>query len=146
MVWCISALLLFLVELISGTFYLLVISAAMLSSGLSEWLFNTSTITNMIIATAFSVIGIVIVRLWQRKHPRQNLSNPADDTDYGQTVILIDQLNENLWQVRYRGTIWQGTFADPITLKSGDTALITGHNGNILNLTSAANFEKGNNL
>ncbi|KES12415.1 NfeD-like protein, partial [Snodgrassella alvi SCGC AB-598-O02] len=64
MVWCISALLLFLVELFSGTFYLLVISAAMLSSGLSEWLFNTSTITNMIIATAFSVIGIVIVRLW----------------------------------------------------------------------------------
>ena len=36
MVWCISALLLFLVELFSGTFYLLVISAAMLSSGLSE--------------------------------------------------------------------------------------------------------------
>ena len=66
MVWCIIALVLFVLEMFTGTFYLLIISASMFSASLSEWLFHTSTITNNLIAATLSIIGILIVRLWQR--------------------------------------------------------------------------------
>jgi membrane protein implicated in regulation of membrane protease activity len=42
MIWFIVALILFVLEMFSGTFYLLVISASLLSAGLAEWLLQTS--------------------------------------------------------------------------------------------------------
>ncbi|PIT16790.1 NfeD family protein [Snodgrassella alvi] len=136
MIWCIVALLLFVLEMFSGTFYLLVISASLLSAGLTEWLLQTSNNTNALIATVFSIIGITIVRLWQKKHPRENRANASDDPDYGQTVVLTQPLTDGLWQVHYRGTTWQARFTQPTTAKAGDSAQIISHNGNILNLTS----------
>ncbi|MCX8744984.1 NfeD family protein [Snodgrassella sp. B3882] len=145
MVWCIIALVLFVLEMFTGTFYLLIISASMFSASLSEWLFHTSTITNNLIAATLSIIGILIVRLWQRKHPHSNASSPTDDTDYGKIVRLIKPISADLWQVSYRGTIWQACFEQSEKMESGDTAQIIGHQGNILILTSSAHFLKGNN-
>lgn len=133
MYFCIIALILFILEMFTGTFYLLVISVSMLSAGLTEWLFDTSTTFNAFIASIFSLIGIVVVRLWQRKHPQQT-TQANIDVDYGQLVRLISQLDNNLWQVHYRGTIWQGSFVQQVSIKVGDNAQIVGHNGNILKL------------
>lgn len=138
MIWCILALALFVIEMFSGTFYLLVISASFLSAGLAEWLLHTSNNTNAILATFFSLIGIIIVRVWQKKHPRENKAKASDSPDYGQIVILSKPLTSDLWQVQYRGTIWQARFTQPTHAKAGDTAHIISHNGNILNLTLSA--------
>lgn len=138
MIWCILALVLFVLEMFSGTFYLLVISASFLSAGLAEWLLHTSNNTNAILATVFSLIGIIIVRVWQKKHPRENKAKESDSPDYGQIVILSKPLTDGLWQVQYRGTIWQARFIQPTHAKAGDTAQIISHNGNILSLTPSA--------
>ncbi|WP_239324040.1 NfeD family protein [Snodgrassella gandavensis] len=136
MIWCIVALILFVLEMFSGTFYLLVISASLLSAGMAEWLLQTSNNTNALIATVFSIIGITIVRLWQKQHPRENKAKASDDPDYGQTVVLTQPLANGLWQVHYRGTTWQARFTQPTAAKPGDSAQIISHDGNILNLTS----------
>lgn len=138
MIWCIAALVLFVLEMFSGTFYMLVISASLLSAGLAEWLLKTSESVNAVIAIVFSILGITIVRAWQKKHPRENMAKPSDDPDYGQTVILTQLLPDGLWQVHYRGTIWQARFNNPTDAKSGDSAQIISHQGNILNITSQA--------
>ncbi|PIT45310.1 hypothetical protein BHC46_02290 [Snodgrassella alvi] len=136
MIWFIVALILFVLEMFSGTFYLLVISASLLSAGLAEWLLQTSNNVNAVIATVFSIVGIIIVRLWQQNHPRENKAKASDNPDYGQTVVLTKPLANDLWQVHYRGTTWQARFIQPTTAKTGDNAQIISHNGNILNLTS----------
>jgi membrane protein implicated in regulation of membrane protease activity len=144
MVWCIIALVLFILEMFTGTFYLLIISASFFSASLSEWLFHTSTTTNNLIAATFSLMGIIIVRIWQRNRPNRHLAHPDYDSDYGQTVRLIEPISDGLWQVHYRGTIWQGCFEHSDKIESGDTAKIISHKGNILILTSTSNFTNGN--
>ncbi|PIT13979.1 NfeD family protein [Snodgrassella alvi] len=138
MIWCIAALILFVLEMFSGTFYLLVISASLMSAGLAEWLLQTSNNINILIASAFSIIGIIIVRLWQKQHPRENKAKASDNPDYGQTVVLTQPLTDDLWQVHYRGTTWQARFTQPTSAKAGDSAQIISHNGNILNIISQA--------
>ncbi|WP_156471545.1 NfeD family protein [Snodgrassella sp. CFCC 13594] len=42
MYWFIAAVLLFVAEMLMGTFYLLVVSASFISAGLAQWLLGTS--------------------------------------------------------------------------------------------------------
>ena len=69
MFWLIAAVLLFVAEMFMGTFYLLVVSASFVSAGLAEWLLGTPTAVNVSIASLFSVIGIILVRRWQKSRP-----------------------------------------------------------------------------
>lgn len=131
MYWLIGAVLLFVAEMFLGTFYLLVISASLVSAGLADWLLDTPTPVNVSIASLFSIIGMVLVRRWQKKHRRPPAAD--DDLDIGQTVVLEQQLPDGLWLVRYRGSQWQ---AQPDGAgHCGQQARITGKHGNILLLT-----------
>lgn len=137
MYWFIVAVVLFVAELFLGTFYLLVVSASLVSAGLSQWLLHTPLLVNMAVASLFSIIGIVLVRQWQKKHSSASGHNSADDPDNHQLVILEQALHGGLWLVRYRGTQWQARFAaDDHQAKSGDSARIHGKNGNVLLLES----------
>lgn len=137
MYWFIAAVIVFVAEMFLGTFYLLVVSASLVSAGLSQWLLNTPLGVNITIASVFSIIGIILVRVWQKKHSRAFGHNVADDPDNHQLVILEETLPGGLWLVRYRGTQWQARFsANTLNAKIGDSARIHGKNGNILLLKS----------
>lgn len=139
MFWLITAVLLFVAEMFVGTFYLLVVSASLVSAGLAEWLLGTSTTVNVSIASVFSVIGIILVRRWQKSRPQPERQQNDDDLDLGQTVILEHALPDGLWLVRYRGTQWQASPELPgVTANSGDKARITGKRGNVLLITLLA--------
>lgn len=133
MMWFIAAVLLFVAEMFIGTFYLLVISASFISAGLAEWLLGTSTTVNISIASVFSIIGIFLVRRWQKSRTPRAQEQTDDDLDLGQTVVLAHALPDGLWLVRYRGTEWQAQL-DGASAHSGDKAQITGRHGNVLRI------------
>ena len=134
MFWLIAAVLLFVAEMFMGTFYLLVVSASFVSAGLAEWLLGTPTAVNVSIASLFSVIGIILVRRWQKSRPPRTREQQDNDLDIGQTVVLEHALPDGLWLVRYRGTQWQARLEHPADARSGAQAQITGKHGNVLHI------------
>lgn len=136
MYWLIAAVILVVAEMFFGTFYLLVVSAALACAGLAQWLFGTSPAVNAGIAAVMSVIGIALVLRWHKKHHRSALQVAHDDLDLGQTVVLEHPTADGLWLVRYRGTQWQAELTG--TAAPGATARIVGRHGNVLRLAAPA--------
>lgn len=132
MYWLIAAVILFIIEMVVGTFYLLIICASLVSVALASYFFHTSLVINNLIAITFSILGILAVRYWQKMHKSENTESTAAQPDYGQAVILEHAISDQLWQVYYRGTYWQARFIQTETAKIGESAFIIGHQGNTL--------------
>jgi membrane protein implicated in regulation of membrane protease activity len=103
--WLLAGLLLVVVELMTGTFYLLILGiAAGIGSlvaflGLPLWI-------QAVVAAIAAVIGAGLVH---RYHRAANATSPKDiDNDVGQTVTIESWISEpqRLARVRYRGTTW----------------------------------------
>ena len=103
--WLLAGLLLVVVELMTGTFYLLILGiAAGIGSlvaflGLSLWI-------QAVVAAIAAVVGAGLVH---RYHRAANATSPKDiDNDVGQTVTIESWISEpqRLARVRYRGTTW----------------------------------------
>lgn len=137
MYWLMAAVGLFIIEMFAGTFYLLIVSAAFASTAIASFLFSFSNTINTAIAIFFSIVGIIIVACWQKKFKHKNPNLPANITDFGQQVILQHPLPSNLWQVQYRGTIWEAKLQNSETASSGESAYIVGHQGNTLIITTS---------
>lgn len=134
MIWFGLALGALLIELFSGTFYLLVLSAALASTGLLDYFFDTSLSTNLVVCGILSLAGIVAVTLLHIKKNGRSQAQLADDNlNLGQTVLILSQSVGGLYQVQYRGTQWQAKLKE-VTEEdiSGQNAVIIGNDGNIL--------------
>ncbi|MDO5074208.1 MAG: NfeD family protein [Neisseria animaloris] len=130
--WFIAAVLVLIVELFIGTIYLLVVSAALFGAGLTAWLFD-SLAASIITAAVLAAVGVWWVHGWIKKHRRSPVDESArNDLDIGQTVQINRHLHGNLYEVHYRGTVWQAQADNGAVHAAGQTAVITGKNGNIL--------------
>lgn len=134
MIWFGLALGALLIELFSGTFYLLVLSAALASTGLLDYFFNTALSTNLVVCGILSLVGIVAVTLLHIKQNGRSQAQLADDNlNLGQIVLILSQSAGGLYQVQYRGTQWQARLSEETGEDvSGQNAVIIGHDGNIL--------------
>lgn len=130
--WLIAAVLVLIFELFAGTIYLLVVSAALFGAGIAALLFNSPGIS-IITAAALSAVGIWWAHGWIKKHRRTPAEESArNDLDIGQTVQILRHLHGNLYEVHYRGTLWQAQAQNAAGTPAAQTAVITGKNGNIL--------------
>jgi len=68
--WLIAAVAVFMLELFSGTVYLLVLSAALAGAGLTAWLFNASAVASMLVAAFLSAVGTLYVYRLRGKSPK----------------------------------------------------------------------------
>ncbi len=130
------AIALLIFEIITGSFYLLVISAAFATAGLANWLFNLSNSTGFIIVAIVSLLGVLIVKKHHHriKQARANIKDDLADLDSGQYVTVTTKQADGYWQVLYRGTIWQAQTNKDITFSENETAIIINKSGNILNI------------
>ncbi|OSI08418.1 nodulation efficiency NfeD family protein [Neisseria animaloris] len=130
--WFIAAILVLILELFVGTIYLLVVSAALFGAGIAAWLFDSLSIS-IVTAAALSAVGIWWAHGWIKKHRRPPVEESArNDLDIGQTVQINRHLHGNLYEVHYRGTVWHAQADNGADHAAGQTAVITGKNGNIL--------------
>jgi membrane protein implicated in regulation of membrane protease activity len=105
LLWAIAGFVLIIAELLTGTFYLLVLGvAALVGAGVAFaggafWL-------QAILTSAAALIGIYLVHMWWQRHPK----DPKTEVhlDVGQSVTLeswVDQ-SQGAARVKYRGSSW----------------------------------------
>ena len=135
MYWLIAAVILVVLEMFVGTFYLLVIAAALASVGLTEWLFATGMEFNLALLGVLCLGGIFLARRYQKRrasaHVQINLP-----LDINQAVKIEQHLHDNVYQVHYRGTVWQAQLQDTQDIGIGQTAYISSRQGNVLFIRS----------
>ena len=135
-VWLLAGLLLVVVELMTGTFYLLIlgvaagIGSAIAYVGQPFWM-------QALIAAIAAVVGGVLVN---RYHRRVKASSPATSADdFGQTVTIESWVSEpqRVARVRYRGTIWDADVLGSEIVAPGALLYVVGTQGSRLKVSSA---------
>ena len=137
LVWIVAGFALAIAELLSGTFYLLVIGLGAFAGAVVAWMGG-----NMLVQAAAGGIvaigGAIAVHHW---HARQKSGDAQSNfLDRGQPVVLEGWANEsaNLARVKYRGTSWDARVAAGDRPAPGTTLYIEGQEGNTLVVVAVA--------
>src|SRR5256885_10479612 len=101
--WWIAAAALVAAELLTGTFYLLVVGIALACGGVAAWL-DASVPVQGLIAAALGVIGIVILQRWKRGMAQR--TPPLQGLDIGQMVQVQSWGPDGTARVAYPGSTW----------------------------------------
>jgi membrane protein implicated in regulation of membrane protease activity len=132
--WAIAGIALVIAELITGTFYLLVIGIAALAGAAVAFLHYSFWI-QALVAAAIAIIGVALVTRFRKSQA----SSPAVSLDVGQSVVLDGWVNERerLARVRYRNATWDAKVLDEQGAEAGHTLYIKHVDGNTLHVSAA---------
>jgi membrane protein implicated in regulation of membrane protease activity len=133
--WLVAAGVLVVLELFSGTFYLLMIAIGLCFGALAAWGGMSAPVQTIIAA----VVGVIATGLLHRsRFGRPARNNPARDPnvniDIGQS-LTVDQWHGGKARVMYRGALWdvelgQGAIAEAGRFKivevQGSRLIVTG--------------------
>ena len=111
-IWILIAIALVTVELLTGTFYLLVLAIAASAGAALAWM-GLPFAVQAGFATAMSILGVAVVRRYRVRGVPGAPSRNA--IDVGQRVTLESWINEaeGLARVHYRGTLWDARVLGP---------------------------------
>jgi membrane protein implicated in regulation of membrane protease activity len=134
--WLLIGLALVVVELMTGTFYLLIFGIA---AGIGSFVayLGQPFISQAMAAAMAAIIGGYLV---QSFHRTANETSPKDvSNDIGQVVSLESWVSESerLARVRYRGTVWDAEVAGSEPMASGTTLYVVAINGSRLKVSAA---------
>ncbi|HZX29464.1 MAG TPA: NfeD family protein [Telluria sp.] len=117
--WCIAAGAAVIVELLTGTFYLLMIALGLLAGALAAWL-GAAALAQ---AAASAIVGGAATWLLYRRRARRPVTDVARDPnvnmDVGQTVS-VQKWHEGRARVQYRGALWDVELAPGATPHPGE--------------------------
>lgn len=132
LMWVIAGFVLVIAELLTGTFYLLVIGAGAFAGALVAWS-GANGVVQALAASAVALIGTWLVNVWHRKQPK-DAPGTSNFLDRGQPVVLEGWANEGarLARVKYRGTTWDARVVAPAAVAPGATLYIEGQEGGLL--------------
>ena len=136
LVWIVAGFALVIAELISGTFYLLVIGAGAFAGALVAWM-GANLLVQAVVGSIIAVAGAIWVHHW---HSRQKSGDAQSNfLDRGQPVVLEGWANESadIARVKYRGTSWDARVVRGAHPAPGTTLYIEGQEGNTLVVVAA---------
>ncbi|HET7549563.1 MAG TPA: NfeD family protein [Usitatibacter sp.] len=132
LIWLIAGFVLAIAEMMTGTFYLLVIAVGAFVGAFVAWL-GMNELAQAAIGVVTAIAGVVLVHHW---HSRNRPGEQADNfLDRGQPVVLEGWANETsrIARVKYRGASWDARLARPDERPlPGTTLYIEGQEGNTL--------------
>lgn len=114
-VWWVLAGAIIALELVSGTFYLLMLSFGFMAAALAAHL-GAPVTGQLVVASLFGGGAVVLWRRYKRSQPAAPLANANPDVnmDIGQTVRVTAWQPDGTTTVKYRGANWSATVvADP---------------------------------
>jgi len=129
LLWAISGLALVIVELLTGTFYLLMLGVAAFGAAGTAWL-GYDFPAQVIVAAVIAAIGCYAVHLYRRKNRNQQMA-PIDAGMPASFESWIDA-GARLARVRYRGASWDARVEGPEALEPGNTVYVLATDGNTL--------------
>jgi membrane protein implicated in regulation of membrane protease activity len=119
-VWFVIAFGLLVAELLSGTFYLLVISLAMAIAGVAAWA-GAPLALQLVLAAAIAVGGSIWLRstrLGKRLHERGD--DRVQNMDVGQSLRVEHWTASRTARANYRGAVWDVELAPGEQPASGE--------------------------
>lgn len=131
--WAIVGLALVIVELLTGTFYLLVLGIAAFGAALAAWLgqgFPVQVIVGSVIAAG----GCYGVHVYRAKNATQQMPQ----VDAGQPASFESWLDQaaRRARVRYRGASWDALVEGEETPEAGAILYVLATHGNTLKVTT----------
>ena len=131
-VWAVVGLVLVIVELLTGTFYLLVLGIAAFGAALAAWL-GLQFSAQSIIAALIGAIGCYGVQLYRAKNRAEQMA-PIDAGMPASFESWLDA-GARLARVRYRGASWDARVEGGDALEPGATVYVLAADGNTLRVT-----------
>jgi len=132
LIWLIAGFVLVIAEVVTGTFYLLVIGLGAFVGAFIAWL-GWNELAQAAIGGAVAIGGGLLVHHW---HSRNRAGEKGDNLlDRGQAVVLEGWANETarIARVKYRGASWDARLVHPEEHPApGTTLYIEGQEGNTL--------------
>ena len=121
LLWAIAGFILVIAELLSGTFYLLVLGMAALATALAAYLGAAFWVQAMV-AAAVALIGIYAVRRWWATHPKSG--EASNNLDLGQAVVIESWVNQaaGTARIKYRGSSWDAQIVNGANSPNGTNA------------------------
>jgi membrane protein implicated in regulation of membrane protease activity len=130
--WAIVGLLLVITELLTGTFYLLMLGVAGFGAALAAWLGFDFGIQAAVFVVA-SGAGCYAVHLYRAKNQAQQMVS----IDAGQPASFESWVDEaaGLARVRYRGASWEARVDGHAGLQPGTVLYVLATEGNTLRVS-----------
>jgi membrane protein implicated in regulation of membrane protease activity len=128
-IWVIGGIALIVAELMSGTFYLLVLGIAAFVAGGVAW-FGAPFLVQVVVAGAIAVAGVFWIRT--RRHALATPDMPS--LDVGQSVTLQSWVSQGdrAARVMYRDALWDAVVEGEARGETGEVFYITRVEGSTL--------------
>jgi len=127
--WAVTGLVLVIVELVTGTFYLLMLGIAAFGAALAAWL-GLAFPAQTLVAAVISAIGCYGVHVYRAKNRAQQMA-PIDAGNPASFESWVDA-PARLARVRYRGATWDARVEGGDALEPGATLYVVAADGNTL--------------
>lgn len=127
-IWFAIAAVAVILELLTGTFVLLLVGLGAVAAGLAAW-FELDIIIQLAVLAIIPVVGIFILKRMGKFHLHNPLASESDvnlNLDIGKSVFVEAWEHERRQtQVNFRGAQWQAKPADNYTaLRSGKHRIV----------------------
>jgi|SRR6185295_8951407 len=133
LLWAILGLTLVIVELLTGTFYLLVLGVAAFGAALAAWLGQGFPL-QAVVAALIAALGCYGVHVYRTKNTTRQMA-PVDAGQPATFEAWVDQ-GARLARVRYRGTSWDALVDGDAAVDAGAMLYVLTANGNTLKVTT----------
>lgn len=133
LIWLLGGLALVIAELVTGTFYLLVLGVAAFGAGAAAWL-GAEFPLQAIAAVVVAGVGAYFVHAYRERNAAQQMRS----VDAGQPANFegwVDQA-AGLARVRYRGASWEARLEAGMTPQPGALLYVLGTEGNTLRVSA----------
>jgi membrane protein implicated in regulation of membrane protease activity len=129
--WIVAGFALVIIELLTGTFYLLVIGVGAFAGAAVAWA-GGGYFAQAVGACAVALVGTWLVNRWHRA--RGPGSTKDNFLDLGQPVVLESWVDapSGTARVKYRGTTWDARVDAGTPAEPGATLVIHGQDGSTL--------------
>lgn len=131
--WAVLGLTLAVIELVSGTFYLLVLGLAAFGAAAAAWAGQDFAV-QALVAGAIAAAGCYAVYAYRARQAAQRMAA----LDAGQPAVFESWIDERsrLARVRYRDATWEAVVEDGASPASGAVLFVTAASGNTLRVSA----------
>ena len=133
LLWLVIGFGLVIAEMVTGTFYLLVIASGFFAAAVCAWL-GANAVVQAVVGSVIGLAGAWLVHHWHEGQ-RAKDAGKSNLLDRGQAVVLEGWTNESagIARVRYRGTSWDARVPQGAPRpETGATLYIEGQEGSTL--------------
>lgn len=128
-VWAVTGLVLVIVELLTGTFYLLMLGVAAFGAAAAAY-FGFAFGAQSIVAVVISAVGCYAVHVYRARNKAAQMA-PIDAGMPASFESWLDA-GERLAKVRYRGASWDARVEGLEAIEPGATVYVLAADGNTL--------------